>query len=291
MIDAMTRVLAVIGDPIEHSLSPLMQNWFIRKTGINAVYTAFHVNPKDVKDCVAGMRAMNIAGLNVTAPHKQLVVEHADSVSNEVELLGASNTLVNTDGKISAYVTDPFGFIESLGSEKNRFKNASVVLFGAGGAAMSIVYALSKLKVKKVFITDLYPEKASDLQKMATHDLNMTDVTIIDPANKDKSDIIRDADVLINATAVGMHPLVGKSVIDDFTPIAPKHFIYDLVYNPGVTHFMHNAQKQGASVQNGLEMLIFQGLESFRLFTGEPVQLNEKELSELKSIMNKALGL
>ena len=290
-INAVTRVMAVIGDPIAHSLSPLMQNWFIEQTGVNAVYTAFHVTPDQIENCVNGMRALGISGFNVTVPHKAAVVGFADSLSPEVEQLGVANTLHNQDGHVTAHVTDPVGFIESLGRERERFEGASVLLFGAGGASTSVAYALGKLKIKALYITDPATSRANSLANMCRQKFNLTKVTIIESPEPNINDIINSCDVLINTSPLGMHPLEDKSVITDFTPISSRHFIYDLVYNPGMTRLMQLGKEQGARVQNGLGMLIHQGLASFRIFTGEPFYLTPAQEQDLQTIMNKALGV
>lgn len=290
MINATTTVYAVIGDPIAHSLSPVMQNWFIKQFDLNAVYAAFHVKNENLKSCVDGVRAMGIGGLNVTVPHKEAVLPFADELSDEVKKLGAANTLKNENGKITAFVTDPYGFIESLGENKKRFKGASVLLFGAGGAAKSVAYALGKLGVDQLLISDIVSQKARDLAH-AAKTFGLKEATILEKPMAPMKQITKNTHIVINATAVGMHPMEDKTVVEFYDVVGPKHFFYDLVYNPAQTKFLRLAAEKGATTQNGLDMLIFQGLQSMRIWTGEDLQLSSDQLSELQSIMKKQLGL
>jgi len=291
VISATTKVYAVIGDPIAHSLSPVMQNWFIQKFNLNAVYAAFHVKNENLKACINGLRAMNIGGLNVTVPHKEVVLSFVDEKSEEVQLLGAANTLKNNDGKISAHVTDPYGFIESLGEHKKRFKDASVLMFGAGGAAKSVAYALSKLGVEQLLISDIVSEKAKELANASRNAFGIKKANAIEKPLAPMKEIIRHTQIIINATAVGMHPLEDKTVVEHYDVIGNKHFFYDLVYNPAKTKFLRLAEEKGAAIQNGLDMLIFQGLQSMRIWTGQDLQLSAAMLSELQSLMKKQLGI
>ncbi len=290
MISARTKLFAVIGDPIAHSLSPVMQNRFISQFGLDAVYTAFHVKNSDLRACVDGMRAMGIRGLNVTVPHKEAVLPFVDQASEEVQLLGAANTLKNDDGRIIAFVTDPYGFEQSL-AEKSRFKDAGVLLFGAGGAAKSVAFALARLGVKKLIIHDLVDEKTRELVALCRDGFGLADVSALADLSADLNEVIAETPILINATAVGMHPLHEKSVIEDLAPVSKKHFCFDLVYNPGKTKFLRLAEKTGAAVQNGLDMLIFQGLKSLRIWTDEELELTPDQLGQVRRIMKEQLGI
>ena len=288
MISAATHLYAVIGDPIAHSLSPVMQNWFIKQFDLDAVYTAFHVKHENLQACVEGARAMGINGVNVTVPHKEAILPFVDRASEQVKLLGAANTLANDNGTITAHVTDPYGFIESLGEHKSRFSGASVLLFGAGGAAKSVAYALSKLGVGQLLISDLITPKAVELAKRAKA-FGLKDATALEPPLAPIKEIIKHTHIIINATAVGMHPHQEKSVVAHYDVVGPQHFFYDLVYNPAKTTFLRLAEEKGATIKNGLNMLIFQGVQSLRIWTGLDLQLSPSQLSELQTIMRKKL--
>ncbi|HPG37854.1 MAG TPA: shikimate dehydrogenase [bacterium] len=291
MVKASSKLYAVIGDPIAHSLSPLMQNWMIGQFGLNAVYVAFHIRKPQLEACLQAVRTLEIGGLNVTVPHKEAVLPFVDTKSVDVELLQAANTIKNCNGQLQAHVTDPFGFTESLGDNRDRCNGASVVLFGAGGAARSVCYALSRLKIARLVIGDVVADKARELQSLAINRLNMPDVSLFSPADPNFSDLISDAGIIINTTAVGMHPDTDRAVMSDFSCISKHHFVYDVIYNPQTTRLLQQAKKHGATVQNGLDMLIYQGLESLRIFSGEHLTLSPAQLSELHKIMNRELGI
>lgn len=290
MIDTQTKLFGVIGDPIEHSLSPLMQNWMIRLFGRNAVYTAFHVRQDELASAMQGMKALKIAGFNVTIPHKEAVVRYATEKSHEVALLNAANTLKHQDNAISAHVTDPAGFIESLSSLQKMFDGASVVLLGAGGSARSIAYALSVLKVNQLTIVNRTAERAAKLSHMARSRFGIPVVRTLTPDDARLNDAIEASTILINATSVGMYPHVDASPLPDHSAINSAHFVYDLIYNPAKTFLLRQAEKRGAGIQNGLDMLIFQGLESLRFWFDEQFVLDSASLTELRTILNKALG-
>ena len=289
MIKTSTTLFAVIGDPIAHSLSPLMQNWLINHFKIDAAYVAFHVNTTQLEHCLNGIKAFNMGGINVTVPHKERVLKFVDKKSREVELLGAANTLKPENGSITAYVTDPFGFIESLEEKKSRFEHATVLMFGAGGAAKSVVYALSQLNINKLIIADIIKEKADSL--VATAIQNYKIPHAVTAQTEHINDYINESTIIINATAVGMLPHTERSVLSDYSAITNRHFVYDLIYNPGLTTLMRKSQQRGAAVQNGLDMLIFQGLQSLRIWLNEEYDLKGAALNELKAIMNQELGL
>ncbi|MBN1481649.1 shikimate dehydrogenase [candidate division KSB1 bacterium] len=291
MISASTNLYAVIGDPVAHSLSPVMQNWFIEQFHLNAVYTAFRVKGAKLQMCINGMRAMGIKGLNVTVPHKEAIRSFVDEQSEEVRVLGAANTLKNQAGVISAYVTDPYGFIESLGENRARFRGASVLLYGAGGAAKSVSYALSRLGVDQLLISDLVSQKAIELAERAQKLYGLKNASALVKGFAPMKEIIKHTHIVINATAVGMFPLEDKSVVDNYDVVGTKHFFYDLVYNPAQTKFLRLAEERGAATQNGLDMLIYQGLESLRIWTGQDLSLLPSQLNELKKLMRNQLGV
>jgi shikimate dehydrogenase len=290
MIEATSTVYSVIGDPIAHSLSPVMQNWFINQFELDAVYAAFHVRNEGLAACIDGMKALGISGLNVTVPHKEAVLSLADALSQEVQKLGAANTLKNDDGRITAFVTDPYGFMESLGAHKERFAGARVLLFGAGGAARSVCYALGLLKVHQVIVHDIDQQKCETLVSLCRTGFKIAEAVTLSSLNDKLNDVLSETPIVINATAVGMHPSTDQSVVKDMSAIGKNHFFFDLVYNPGVTRFLQLAQKSGAAVQSGLDMLIFQGLQSLRIWTGQNLELTAAQLSQVRTLLQQKLN-
>ena len=268
-----------------------MQNCFIEQLGIDAVYTAFHVDSEHLKACIDGMRAMGISGLNVTIPHKEAVLPFVDELSDQVRLLGAANTLKNLNGRIEAHVTDPYGFIESLGENRSRFAGSQVLMFGAGGAAKSVAFALKQLGIERLLITDIIDAKAKNLVALCTDRFGLNETIFIKEAGASIKKLLTDCKVVINATAVGMQPLLDKSVVNDFSAVTKDHFFYDLVYNPGKTQFLRQAESAGARIQNGLDMLIFQGLQSLRIWTNQQLHLTDAQLMNVRTLMKQQLGI
>ncbi len=291
MIDAKTDVYGVIGDPIEHSLSPLLQNWMIEKFGLAAIYMAFHVRKPRLGAAVAGMRALDIMGLNVTVPHKTSVLEYVDAQTDQVKKLGAANTLANKDGKITAHVTDPFGFIMSLGPEKERFDGADILLIGAGGGARSVCFALAELGARKVFVTDIENERAKNLAVLAVEKFGLTDVELCPAYPEAVNQAVSGSTVVINATPAGMTPNIDQSPVKFFDAFSEKHFVYDLIYNPAKTKFLREAEKKGATVRNGLDMLIFQGLGALRIWCEAELLLDTPLLTQLQELLKQKLEM
>lgn len=275
-------VYGVIGQPIGHSLSPVMHSYFLSYFRLKGVYAAFEVSPDHLQQAVVGLRALGLRGINVTVPHKQAILNHVDVIADDVRLLGAANTISNEDGKLVAYNTDPIGFSNSLDVRKNQFKGAHVVVFGAGGSARSVVYALSQLNVASIVIVNRSLERARVLADLARTAFGLKICHAIATDSSDVQEAIASAQILINCTSLGMSPQTETSPITDFSPITSRHFVYDLVYNPLETTFLQQARQQGAMVQNGLDMLIFQGLASLQIWTGEWLELSADALRQLK---------
>ena len=211
MISGTTRVLGVIGDPVAHTSSPAMHNAALKALGLDYVYVAFHVAPDALPQALAGMRALELAGLNVTVPHKQAVMAHLDEISPEAQAIGAVNTVCNRDGKLLGFNTDAFGIIESLKADGGMNSlPGRVVLLGAGGAARAILYALlAREEVAEVLLLNRTVEKAEALKG----DLDVAGKVRI--GSLADSGAIADAGLVINATSIGMHPHEDTSPLAD----------------------------------------------------------------------------
>jgi shikimate dehydrogenase len=288
MLDSKTKLYGVIGNPIAHSLSPVLQNWMIKSFGLNAVYLAFCVQQDELKSCIDGLKALEIGGLNVTIPHKEKVLDFVDEKSETVMRFNACNTLQNKNGRICAHVTDPFGFIESLAEHRAHFAGAHVVLIGAGGAARSVTFALAQLGVKRLYNTDVLFDRALHLSHLAVKNLHIPEALVIQHKDPVMNDAIVDSTIIINASPVGMHPDTGCP-LTDMSAFSTRHFVYDLVYNPGTTRFLSQAHAKGAAIQNGLDMLIFQGLGSLRIWENKELLLNGPALMEVRNVLKGEL--
>lgn len=263
MISGSTRLLGVIGDPVGHTSSPAMHNAAIAALGLDYVYAAFHVRPESLGRAMGGMRALNIAGLNVTVPHKQGVMEYMDEVSEEAVAIGAVNTVACRDGRLVGYNTDAFGIIESLKRDGGmEHLPAKVVLLGAGGAARAILYALlQSARVEEILLLNRTVTKAESLAR----DLDSAGRVKVGPMDAPG---VADAGLLINSTSVGMHPHDGVSPLADASVLHADMLVADIVYKPLKTRMMEQAESAGARTINGLGMLAWQGARSFEIWTG-----------------------
>ena len=257
-------MLGVIGDPVAHTSSPAMHNAALAATGLDYVYAAFHVAPAALPAALAGMRALEFAGLNVTVPHKQAVIPHLDEVSVEATAIGAVNTIVCRDGRLSGHNTDAFGIVQSLKVDGGMHTlPRKVVLLGAGGAARAILYALlAQEEVEEILLLNRTVEKAAAL----AGDLDGQAKVQVGPLTE--IDGMAEAGLLINSTSIGMHPNEGTSPLPDASCLHERMLVADIVYNPLETELMRQAAAVGARSINGLGMLAWQGARSFEIWTG-----------------------
>ena len=288
MIDSLTKLYGVIGNPVKHSLSPLLQNRMLAEFHINAGYLAFEVAPEDISGVISGMKSLGISGLNVTVPHKEKIVQYADEKSAEVGLLGVANTLKNENGVISAFVTDPAGFLESLADRKKMFENAQVLLLGSGGSARSVAYSLGQLGIRQLVIANRTPDRAQQVAQAAVEVFHVPDAVAIPYSTQHVNKAISASQVIINATSLGLYPRISESPVADFSCFHSGQLVYDLIYNPPKTRLLEEAERRGAQIQNGLDMLIFQGLASLRIWEDEHFQLGEK-LADMRRLLSAAL--
>lgn len=264
MIAGTTQVLGVIGDPVAHTASPAMHNAALRVLKLDYVYAAFRVDGAAVPQALAGMRAFGMVGLNVTVPHKQAVMAHLDEISAEAQRIGAVNTIANRKGRLVGYNTDAFGIVQSLKADGGLDPlPPKVALLGAGGAARAVLYALlARDEVEEVLLLNRTVEKAAAL----AGDLDSAGKVKV--GSLAETAPIADAGLLINATALGMHPRTDVSPLADPSCLHERLLVADIVYNPLQTTLMRQAIAAGASAINGLGMLAWQGARSFALWTG-----------------------
>ena len=283
VISGKTRVCGVIGDPIEHSLSPTIHNAAFDHLKLDFVFLAFRVKAADLENAVRGMRGLDIHGLNVTMPHKSTVISFLDEVDPTVQFLGSANTILNKDGKLSGFNTDGVGALKALRENGVALSEKKMLLLGAGGAAKAIAFSLAK-EVEELAILNRTAEKAKELAETLGRMFNKKVV-----GGNLSSDAIaknlRDSDVLINATSVGMKPHLSQSLV------APQWLksdlaVMDIVYNPVETKLAKDAKAAGAKVISGVEMLIYQGAASFEIWTGcsAPIEVMKRAaLNKLSS--------
>lgn len=266
-----TAVMAVIGDPIRHSKSPLMHNAALAACEWNGVYTAFHVLPERLGEAIAGMRALGIRGMNVTIPHKEHVIPFLDEIDDHARMIGAVNTIVNDKGRLIGYNTDGPGYVRSLIEETGIDLRATrVLLIGAGGAARGLAYALLHGGVKQLIIANRTPERAERIVEELHMMGSIEAAALIDGMPQVDPEQV---DVIINTTSLGMHPHVDDMSIQA-SYIMPHMIISDIIYNPLETKLLAAAQAAGARTHSGLGMFVYQGAIAFELWTGKEAPVN-----------------
>ncbi len=278
-ISGKTRVCAVIGDPIEHSLSPAIQNAAFQALKLDFVYAAFRVKPSEVGNALAGMRALGIVGLNVTMPHKEAVIPHLDKIDETAKFLNSVNTIHNRDGKLFGFSTDGIGALRALKENGADPKGKRVLLLGSGAAARAAAYALVQ-EADELLVLNRTVSEAKELAEALKRKFNkkVAANSLSQEVIKEK---IRDTDILINATSIGMKPNTSQSPVEPAS-LKSDLAVMDIVYNPVETKLAIDAKAAGAKVVSGVEMLIYQGAASFEIWTGQqaPVQVMRKAALE-----------
>jgi shikimate dehydrogenase len=274
-ISGKTRVCGVIGDPIEHTLSPTIHNAAFNHLELDFVFLAFRVKAAELENAICGMRGLGIHGLNVTMPHKGTVTAYLDKLDPAVKFLGSANTILNEDGKLLGFNTDGTGALKALRGNGVNLSEKKVLLLGAGSAAKAVAFSLSK-EVGELVILNRSSEKAKRLAEALRRTLNKN-VFGSSFSLDTLAENLRNSDVLINATSVGMHPKADQSIVPPQL-LRSGLTVMDIVYNPVETKLAKEAKAADAKVVSGVEMLIYQGAASFEIWTGRaaPVEVMRK---------------
>lgn len=271
-----TKVLAVFGCPVEHSLSPAMHNAAIQSLGLDYVYVPFRVELDQLPAAVAGVRALGIAGVNLTIPLKERAVDLVDGLSERAQRTGSVNTLWWDDGRLMGDSTDGPGFLQPLKELLQDIPSPALVL-GAGGSARAVCFALASQGIDLI-IANRTVERA---QRLAERIAGVT-VKVIEPQGSSLEQACAESRLIINCTSVGMSPKIGESPLpSEF--LTDRHVVYDLIYNPAETRLLQEARQKGAIGINGLKMLVYQGAFSFELWAGiqPPVDVMEQAIVQL----------
>ncbi|WP_459202545.1 shikimate dehydrogenase [Methanococcus sp. CF] len=274
MIDSKTKLLGLIGHPVEHSFSPIMHNAAINDLKINYEYLAFDVLEENLKDVVAGAKALQIAGFNVTIPHKLNIMRYLDEIDPDAEAIGAVNTVKIENGIAIGYNTDGIGAKKALEEKTGILINKNILIIGSGGASRAVSFELAK--ENNLTIVNRHVEKAEVLAKELSQKLEKENS--INYGNLDVD--IKNFDIIINTTPVGMYPNIDVKPIISLKNIKKDAVVMDLIYNPIEPIFLKEAEKYGAETINGLGMLIYQGAVSFEIWTGikPDVELMKKSI-------------
>ncbi|HEK9101441.1 shikimate dehydrogenase [Bacillus pfraonensis] len=259
----MKQLYGVIGNPIGHSLSPLMHNDAFKNLNIDAHYHAFLVEEDTLGEAVTGLKALGVSGFNVTTPHKVSIMKYLDEIDPLAKQIGAVNTVVHRDGKLIGYNTDGIGYVRSLQSiSKEPLYQKRILLLGAGGACRAIYFSLADAGVKEIDIANRTVEKATQLiagcqEKITSHALSL------EQATEEQGNY----DIIIHTTTIGMHPHVQHTPLQIRT-LKQGTIVSDIIYNPFETKLLQDAKAKGAIVQNGIDMFVYQGALAFEMWTG-----------------------
>ncbi|WP_292881857.1 shikimate dehydrogenase [Methanobrevibacter sp. UBA188] len=274
-IKGSTNIVGLIGHPVEHSFSPPMHNAAFDALNMDYAYVAFDVNPNDLKSAIEGAESLNIKGFNVTIPHKVDVMQYLDDLDEVARLIGAVNTI---DFKnLKGYNTDGIGAVKAI-EEVTSIKNKNVVVAGAGGASRAISFYIAKYGAESLTILNRNEAKAESLAS------DVSDSGLIGEVAYDSINAIGNymegADVLIDTTPLGMHPNISDEPIVKADMMDEDLVVFDAVYNPNETVLIKEAIKANAKPVYGIKMLLYQGAESFKIWTGKtaPVDVMEKAL-------------
>ncbi|MBC1422079.1 shikimate dehydrogenase [Listeria seeligeri] len=282
-ISGSTRLLSLIGTPVDHSKSPIMYNYSFQKAGLDYAYLAFDIPVTKVADAINAIKTFNLRGSNVTMPCKSEVLKYMDDLSPAARMIGAVNTIINEDGKLTGHITDGLGFASNLRDSGVTVAGKKMTIIGAGGAATAIQVqsALDGAKEIAIFnIKDDFYQKAKQTVASIKQEVPDCIVRIYDLNNTEKLYAeIATSDILVNATLVGMHPYESETPVKDATVFHKNLIVADVVYNPKKTKLMLDAEAAGCKTVGGLGMLLWQGAEAYKLFTGEDMPVQEvKEL-------------
>jgi len=275
----MKKFFAVIGDPIAHSMSPAMHNDLFQANEIDAHYLPLHVKGENLEAAVKGFKAIEIAGFNVTVPHKEAIIPLLDRIDPLAKAIGAVNTVVNENGELVGYNTDGSGYVEGLNRELDLIEDQKVLMIGAGGAARAIYFTMSKQGVKRIDICNRTVSKAEALIKECPYPVPSHALSI-----QEAEEALGEYDLIIQTTPKGMLPAIGELPIS-LHNLNSNAFVSDIIYNPLETKILRDAKKKGARIQNGLDMFVFQGALAFEKWTGIFPDTNR-----MKEIVLKQLG-
>ena len=257
----------VIGNPIDHSLSPRLHNYWFKENNLNAIYDKKKAEEKDLKFIISEIREKKINGINVTVPFKKAVIPYLDQLSLEAKQTQSVNTIILINNNLVGHNTDIAGFTKAIKNLKFNIKDKKIFILGAGGVVPSIIFALNKMNVSQIIVSNRTREKAEDLK------LHFQNLKILDWGD------ITDFDAIINATSLGLNE---ESIHLNFSKFGTNKLFYDVIYNPKETNFLKEARKLGNKTENGKLMFIYQAFEAFKLWHGIEPQIN----NELLEILN-----
>ena len=274
-----TRLTALLGSPVAHSISPLMHNEAFQLLDLDYTYLCFEANEETLPAAVDGLKACGIRGFNLTMPNKNKIVELLDELSPAARLIGAVNTVVNDDGHLTGYNTDGVGYMQAVKDAGYDITGKAITIMGAGGAATAIWAQAALDGVEKIHIFARETSRFWDRTQKLAENINSTlPCKAVLHENKDTAALaqaISESALLLNATSVGMAPNTEGTIIEDTSLYHPDLIVSDVIYNPRETRFLKEAREAGCRTFNGMYMLLYQGAEVFRLWTGKEMPVKE----------------
>ncbi len=289
-ISGRTKVCALIGDPVEHSLSPIIQNAAFRSLDLDYVYVVFNVKSGDLREAVYGVKALGICGLNVTMPHKTAIIPYLDELDETARKTGSVNTVLNNNGRLVGYTTDGVGALNALKHAGVDPSDKRIVILGAGGASRSISFTLAEHASELVILNRTF-SKAKALKDAIRKALgDRAKVRALPLTDENLSVELADADILINATSVGMKPNENETPVKQIY-LRGDLVVFDLIYEPLETRLLREAKSIGAKVVDGLSMLVHQGAASFEIWTGVKAPVDVMMEAALEVIQRREGGV
>lgn len=287
-IDGCTRVCGLIGNPVEHTVSPVIHNTLAKMEGRNMVYVPFHVEKGQAGKAVEGAFALNVLGLNVTVPYKSEVIGSLADIDRMAKMIGAVNTLVRTGQGYKGYNTDVTGLYRAMSSEGIRLEGEEILVLGAGGAARAAAFLCVSKGAERVYILNRTVEKAQAVAAEVNGAFQRECAAAM--ATEDYRKLPEGKKYLaIQATSVGLYPHVENAVIEDREFYERIHTGFDLIYKPACTRFMELVQEAGGKAYHGLKMLLYQGVAAYELWNG--TEIPEEDALIVYSRMKEAMGI
>lgn len=277
LITGHTQLTGLLGSPVSHSISPMMHNEAFEQLGLDYAYLAFDVGTEQLKTAVDGLRTLNVRGFNLTMPNKNLICKLCDQLSPAAQISGAVNTVINDNGTLIGHTTDGIGYMRSVKEAGHDIIGKKMTLLGAGGAATAIlvqaaldgVSAISAFNNRSSSFTRM-EHVISELKSVSSCDIHLYDYSDSEILRRE----IADSTILVNGTSVGMAPNTDASIITDSSMFHKDLIVSDVIYNPEETKFLRMAKEAGCATFNGLYMLLYQGAEAFKLWTGQEMPVD-----------------
>lgn len=287
-VNGSTKLTGLIGNPVEHTVSPVLQNSLFSVTGINGVYLPLKVPEGSLRDAVNGLKAVGFAGFNVTIPYKGAIMEYLDEINEEAKLLEAVNTVKITGDRLVGYNTDGDGFLRAFSEQTGTgFTRKSVCILGAGGTARTLAIKIALEGANKICIINRTLSSAIKLTEKINQIISGASAFAAAAGSAESMLALARCDIIINATSVGMHPDTEASPLEEGFSLRQEQIIYDVIYNPVETKLMALARRSGCIAVNGAGMLFYQGVKAFEIWNGSIIPA--KKLEDISKIFLKYL--